>query len=588
MKFITIDGEHSRDLDDAIRVERKGGGFSVEVAISDVAAAVMIAGETDQAALAQGFSTYRATQTVRQMLPPRLAEDVCSLIAGRPRNTLVVKIDLDQNLDPVTTEVARREILIAKRYSHESVLDAARVDDPLGASLRDAISLAEKLLLKRQAGGAMTFANLERGLVMTEEGSVLHLGRAARAYVLVQELMILTNALLAKRLAERGIPILYRNHRARVTANRESLKQDIILMAQGALNPTTFEARRGLVMERATLGATVEGHYGLNLPVYAWFTSPIRRYADLINQRILLAEIEGTSQPYRLDQIQEIASSLNARYVEEAERTSNGYDTRSMTSAVNMVNQGRTESLKATTFTAAVKALVSGAELGEDFIREAERRLQRGELTSKDLYRLMFMEGALAESARAIAFDHIERRPETAYSVVNYAQSVAGWIVSADEPATDLLADGKYVFEAKIVVAVGDQKYAGTAFGMQKKAAMQRALAAALMSMSDREPPAEWSIRPSAIDKPSKPILEGNPKGELLELWQQKKITQPSFEVTRSGPAHLPEFVCTVSVAMSSGSLRATGKGATRKSAEADAAIAVLAELKKNLKKSAR
>ncbi|WP_204324251.1 RNB domain-containing ribonuclease, partial [Stenotrophomonas maltophilia] len=81
--------------------------------------------------------------------------------------------------------------------------------------------------------------------VTTEEGSILHFGRAARAYVLVQELMILANEVLAHRLAERGIALLYRNHRARITANRESLKQDILLMAQGALNPTTFEARRG-------------------------------------------------------------------------------------------------------------------------------------------------------------------------------------------------------------------------------------------------------------------------------------------------------------------------------------------------------
>ncbi|MBF3247461.1 hypothetical protein HKT40_43275, partial [Pseudomonas aeruginosa] len=88
------------------------------------------------------------------------------------------------------------------------------------------------------------------------------------------------------------------------------------------------------------------------------------------NQRILWADIEGTPQPYRPDQLQEIASSLNTRYIEEAERTSNGYDKRSMSAAVGLVNQGRTETLRATTFTAAVKALASGTDLGDDFIRE--------------------------------------------------------------------------------------------------------------------------------------------------------------------------------------------------------------------------
>jgi ribonuclease R len=592
MEFVTIDGEHSRDLDDAIRVERTGSGYFIEVAVSDVAATVLPGSEIDRAALAQGFTTYRATQTIRQMLPAKLSENACSLIAGQPRKGLVVGIELDQSLEPVSTRAERKQIVVERRFSHASVLEAARNDGQIGAQLREAISLADKLLQKRQAGGAMTFASPERGLVTTEEGSILHFGRAARAYVLVQELMILANEVLAHRLAERGIALLYRNHRARITANRESLKQDILLMAQGALNPTTFEARRGLVMERASLGATVEGHYGLNVPVYAWFTSPIRRYADLVNQRILWADIEGTPQPYRPDQLQEIASSLNTRYIEEAERTSNGYDKRSMSAAVGLVNQGRTETLRATTFTAAVKALASGTDLGDDFIREAERRLHRGELTSKDLYRLLFMDGSLGEGARSIALDHIEQRPEAAYAVVNYAQSVAGWTVSADEPQTESIADGKLLFDAKIVVTVGDTKYAGAAFGLQKKVSMQRALAAALMSMSGRQPPADWISRPTpkAHAAPQKAVVEGNPKGDLLELWQQKKISKPTFEVAKSGPAHLPEFTCTASVSMGSGgtALRTQGKASTRKGAEADAAAALLGELVKKLRKPAK
>jgi ribonuclease R len=592
MEFVTIDGDHSRDLDDAIRVERTSEGFFIEIAISDVAAAVEPGSEIDRAALAQGFTTYRATRTIRQMLPAKLSENACSLTAGQLRKCLVVGIELDQRLEPASIRAERKQIVVGKRLSHASAIEAARNDDEFGETLRQAISLSDKLLQKRQVGGAMTFSSPERGLVTTEEGSILHFGRAARAYVLVQELMILTNEVLARRLAERGIPLLYRNHRARITANRDSLKQDILLMAQGALNPTTFEARRGLVMERASLGATVEGHYGLNLPVYAWFTSPIRRYADLVNQRILWADIEGTPQPYRPDQLQEIASSLNARYIEEAERTSDGYDRRSMNAAVGLVSQGQTDTLRATTFTAAVKAMASGTDLGDDFIKEAERRLHRGELTSKDLYRLLFMDGSVGENVRSIALDHIERHPEAAYAVVNYAQSVAGWTVSADEPQTESIADGKLLFDAKIVVTVNDMEYVGTAFGLQKKASMQRALAAALMSMSGREPPTEWVTRPTPKrqDAPQKSVVEGNPKGDLLELWQQKKISKPSFEVARSGPAHMPEFTCTASASMGSGggSLRMQGKGSTRKGAEADAAAALLGEIARKLKKPAK
>lgn len=588
MDFVTIDGVNSRDLDDAIWIGRTADGFRVVVAVADVASQVSIGSAVDLEAMARGFSVYRADRIVQQMLPLALSEGVCSLNVGKSCPAVVVDIALDLELDVMSVEVARRPISIARRLSHESAIGAAAEDDPVGAMLRDAFLLSEALLRKRRAAGALAFSS--RGLLMNEEGAVMDLGRLARSYVLVQEFMILANASLAFRMAERGVPLLYRNHRARLTANRGSLEHDLDMMAEGALSPMTFESRRGLVMEPARVGPTVEGHFALNLPVYAWFTSPIRRFADLVNHRILLADLEGSQSPYRPDDLKHIAGSVNARYEEEAARESQPYKKRAVEAALKAVADGRASRLEGSGFTQAVKAMAGGAELGEAFIAETRRRSQEGLLTSKDLYRLLFMEGSAAGEARAIAIKLIETRPDQAYAIVNYAQTVAGWTVSEPEPEAARLPNGALLFKGRIgIVAVG-RKYAATAYALQKKLAMQRAMAAALMVMVGETVPAEWTVKPE-LEVKSKPAKAASPpanaKGELLMMCRQRSWPTPTFEVVKSGPDHSPNFDCTVSVVLASGVLRGQGSAGSRRAAEGEAAAALMAELTRYTRLSA-
>ena len=588
MDFVTIDGAHSRDLDDAIWIGKTADGFRVAVAVADVASQVSIGSAVDQEAMARGFSVYRADRTVQPMLPLALSEGVCSLNVGKSCPAVVLEIALDSDLDAVSVEVARRPITIARRLSHESAIVAAAGDDPVGAMLKDAFPLSEALLRKRRAAGALTFSS--RGLLMNEEGVVMDLGRLARSYVLVQEFMILANATLAFRMAERGVPLLYRNHRARLTANRSSLEHDLDMMAEGALSPMTFESRRGLVMEPARVGPTIEGHFALNLPVYAWFTSPIRRFADLVNHRILLADLEGSEPPYRPEDLKDIAASLNARYEEEATRESQPYKKRAVEAALRAVADGRAECLEGPGFTQAVKAMAAGAELGDAFIAETRRRSQDGLLTSKDLYRLLFMEGPAAGEARAIAIKHIETRPDQACAIVNHAQTIAGWTVSEPEPETARLPNGALLFKGRITIDASGRKHAATAYALQKKLAMQRAMAAALMMMVGETAPADWTVKPEVDLKP-KPTNAAPPpanaKGELLMMCRQRSWPTPTFEVVKSGPDHLPSFDCTVSVGLASGALRAQGSAGSRRAAEGEAAAALMAELARETRLSA-
>lgn len=589
MEFVTIDGVHSRDLDDALWVDRTADGFLVKVAISDVASQVPIGSETDLEAMRRGFSTYRAECIMQPMLPAELSEDVCSLRVGKSCAAMVVEIELDRDLDVQSVETRQRDIRIARRLSHESAIAAASVEDRVGAMLKDAFGLSEALLRKRLATGAMAFSS-PAGLLMNEEGVVLNLGRSARSYVLVQELMIMTNAIMALQMAERGVPLLYRNHRARLTASRDSLTHDLEMMAQGALSPMTFESRRGLVMEPARVGPTIEGHYALNLPVYAWFTSPIRRFVDLVNHRILMADCRGERQPYRLEDLKEIAACLNARYEEEARRESQPYKKRAAEAALRVVAEGRAERLEGSGFTQAVKAMAAGADLGDSFIAETRRRSQEGGLTSKDLYRLLFMEGPAALEARTIAIEHIETRPDHAYALVNHAQAVAGWTVSEPEPEAARLPNGALLFSARISINANGRKHVATAYALQKKLAMQRGMAAALMVMVGKTPPEDWTTKPQVQARPNAPksaTSPANAKGELLTTCRQRGWPEPTFEVVKSGPDHLPNFECTVSVTLASRTPRARGSAGSRRAAEGEAAAALMTELARETRLSA-
>lgn len=580
MDLVTIDGTYSRDLDDAIAVEAEpGGGYKVSVAVSDVAAAVPIGSADDVAALERGFTTYRATRTVRPMLPTEISEDRASLVAMRRRAGVLVAMRLASNLDLVSTEVGRGTVRVARRFDHEGVLLAAEGDGGIAPMLRRALAVSEALLVRRQAAGAMTFWDAARGLVMTEDGKVLHLGRAARAYVLVQEMMIMANAALAVRMAERGLSILYRNHRAKPIASREALRHDIDMMAVGALAPTAIETRSRLVMERATLGTTAEGHYGLNLPVYGWFTSPIRRFADLVNHRILLADLAGEPAPYPRERLEEIAATLNARYAEEAAKVSEGFKRRAIDDAVDVALE-KPRALGASGMTQALGAGAAGVDLGEAFFAETARRARDGQITAKDLFRLAAMKEV--PTARAIVTEHLERHPEAAYSLLNHAQNAAGWKVSAEDVA-GRGPDHARVFSATMRVGIEGTTFEGAAVGQQKKLTMQRALAAALIRFAGGEPPADWAVAPVAPEPPQQPAAppsaSANPKGDLLELCTARKWKAPTFESVRSGPPHAPRFDCTVVVTGAGRRYEGSGSGSAKRAAEAAAAAEVLARI---------
>lgn len=193
---VTIDAIHSRDLDDALWVERDGEGWRVTVCVADVAAHVLPGSAEDAEARALGQTRYAASEARLPMLPREISEGGLSLSPGNIGDVLAFHATLgpDLGIRSLETEVATLDH--AGRLDHASA--AALIDGGNGAAvprmLRRASSLAEALLEARQRAGALAFFSRADALLADEDGRIVDLGASrgsSVAYVLVQEMMIL-------------------------------------------------------------------------------------------------------------------------------------------------------------------------------------------------------------------------------------------------------------------------------------------------------------------------------------------------------------------------------------------------------------
>ncbi len=288
---ITIDPAGSRDRDDAIKVVEDGRHVRVSIAFPDLTKAVVPGSTDDRVAIARGTSRYDKGGLVRPMLDRGITEEA-SLNPGRKRAVFVLDVVLDESATVLDYRLRRDRFESRRCLSYAEATEAMRSGgDP---ELALAWKTSQVLHRRRRENGALAYWDLRRGIITTEEGATRQIDvGTAKAEVTIAEMMILANTVLAAHAARGGLPILYRNHRARPAASRTDLMADL-----EADDPLAAQ-RRAMVMEAATLEPVNAGHYALNLPAYAWFTSPLRRYADLANQRALAAGLDGVAVPSR-------------------------------------------------------------------------------------------------------------------------------------------------------------------------------------------------------------------------------------------------------------------------------------------------
>lgn len=319
LAIVTIDGEDARDFDDAVWAESwEKGGHHIVVAIADVAHYIKENSRLDREAEARGNSTYFPDRVV-PMLPERLSNDLCSLRPHEDRPVMGVEMWIDAKGRMVRHEFARGCIHSAARLTYTQVQafldgDKAAVSADVAAMLPGLKAAYETLLLARVERGALDFDLPEVKLEMKDNGEVDKVAVRERkdAHRLIEELMILANVAAAETLSRKGGGGLYRIHGEPTKEKLEGLRATLgplgfTVPAANAggkswaklvsqIEERSGEEAGGNLLLRAVLQAQQQakydpdniGHYGLALPLYAHFTSPIRRYSDLVVHRALL------------------------------------------------------------------------------------------------------------------------------------------------------------------------------------------------------------------------------------------------------------------------------------------------------------
>jgi ribonuclease R len=333
--IFTIDPDDARDFDDAIDVEKlPRGGWRLGVHIADVAAYVEPGSALDREARQRGNSVYLPDRVI-PMLPERLSNGVCSLNPGVDRLTHSVFIQLDKRGVPKNARFARSVIRSARRLTYKEAYEIlmAPPRDQLGERLHLAWELAGLLRRKRFEHGALDLDFPEVKVWVDKQGDPVRLERVENdeSHQLIEECMLAANEAVARELKKRAVPTVYRvhenpdpeklaeyrefalsfNYRVGDLTNRAELQR---LLAEIRGKPEEQALKVGLLksLKRARYDPQPLGHYGLAKTNYLHFTSPIRRYADLVVHRALARD--GVPLPYEASRMPERRSRSNAPY----------------------------------------------------------------------------------------------------------------------------------------------------------------------------------------------------------------------------------------------------------------------------------
>lgn len=369
LPFVTIDGEDAKDFDDAVCCERRrGGGWRLWVAIADVSHYVKPGNALDAEARQRGTSVYFPGRVV-PMLPEELSNGLCSLKPGVDRLALVCEIEVGRDGGLGRFWFAEAVIRSAARLTYTRVATTLAGEDAgiaaaLVPPLQELHSLYRALRLAREQRGAIDFETNETSIVFGPDRKIEEIVPVERndAHKLIEECMLAANVAAARFLQKHRLPALYRVHEGPSGEKLESLRRflgELGLSLRGGDRPQPGDyqeliatiAQRAdrhvieTVMLRSLSQARYQpenlGHFGLNYPAYTHFTSPIRRYPDLLVHRAVRSVIRseaastqvrrvegatplipGKAYPYDLAAMTELGdhSSMTERRADEASR----------------------------------------------------------------------------------------------------------------------------------------------------------------------------------------------------------------------------------------------------------------------------
>jgi len=320
LSLVTIDGEDARDFDDAVFATAdpapdNPGGWTVVVAIADVAWYVRPGSALDQEALRRGNSVYFPDRVV-PMLPERLSNDLCSLRPHEDRACVAAHLTIDADGKLLRHRFERALMRSAARLTYTQVQKArdGTPDDAIAPLMESVVAplygAYAALAAARAARETLELDLPERKILLKDDGSVADIRPAPRydSHRLIEEFMITANVAAAEHLEKRRLPCMYRVHEPPAADGLETLQTALfelgVSVPASGLRPgdlnrileKTATLAQGRMIHELVLRAQSQavyspenkGHFGLALPRYAHFTSPIRRYADLLVHRAIV------------------------------------------------------------------------------------------------------------------------------------------------------------------------------------------------------------------------------------------------------------------------------------------------------------
>jgi ribonuclease R len=331
LELVTIDGEDSKDFDDAVYAEKTKKGFALTVAIADASHYVRPKMPLNAVAIERGNSVYFPNRVI-PMLPEKLSNNLCSLRPNEDRLALVCTMQLSDKAELLNYKVEEAVIHSKARLTYTEVYQHMTGDKPLQGSFVDNIDTLSELyhilLNVRRGRGALEFDKPEPFISFDDEGKIASVELRGRndAHRLIEEMMLLANNTIGKFVEKNQLPILWRNHAQPAEQDLEDLKKFLKLYGltlgthQGIspkdyailIDKVTHREDAKLIesvilrsMKQAMYEAENLGHFGLSYDLYTHFTSPIRRYPDLYLHRVIKQFLNKDKSLNKLEQLSE-------------------------------------------------------------------------------------------------------------------------------------------------------------------------------------------------------------------------------------------------------------------------------------------
>ena len=351
----TIDPDSARDFDDAVAIEKEGDKYRLFVHIADVSHYVKEGLAIDKEALKRG-NTYYLPEYALHMLPERLASDLCSLRPNEKKYAFTCEMLINKKGEVVEYDIYESVIVSKARLTYDQALGIILGDEALKKKFPDVVkplkhmeSLAKILLKQRERRGSIDFDLPESKILFTETGDPYDVVPYERhfAHRLIEEFMIIANITVAKHMEKLELPFIYRTHEEpeinkvikfvdlvaglsyKVNYPEEitpKFIQKILKKVAGTPEEQLIRFIALRTMKQAKYTVENIGHFGLAVDTYTHFTSPIRRYADLVVHRLLKKSIKNKftkknlkELPKKLDKVAKQCSKME-RVADEAER----------------------------------------------------------------------------------------------------------------------------------------------------------------------------------------------------------------------------------------------------------------------------